>query len=156
MPNTDFQYEEFEGLLGSFHLSLLPLKNSANPEDQRDYQRAMGVLDGFAQRYSVQSPEAAVKNPRAKESWGKAHAMSIFSTVDMLNSFWHDFGVATDTKTEDGQKRYELARLILGVYDRHKIAEVEHKEIDGTQVPVRIKEWDREKSDKTLADILSA
>jgi hypothetical protein len=28
MPRTDFTYEEFEGLLGSFHLSLLPLRDS--------------------------------------------------------------------------------------------------------------------------------
>jgi len=155
MPNTDFRYEEFEGLLGSFHLSLSPLKDSARPEDQRDYQRAMKILNGFAQRYGVQSPEEATRNPRARESWGNASAMSNFSTLDMMGSFWRDFVVGADPKTEDGQERYELGRLILGVYDRHGIASVGYEAIEGQQVPVKLEDWDREKSSKTLADVLS-
>ena len=33
MPRTNFRYEEFEGLLGSCHLSLLPLRDGAKPEE---------------------------------------------------------------------------------------------------------------------------
>ena len=105
MPRTDFKYEEFEGLLGNFHLSLLPLRDSAKPEDQRDYQNAMKVLNWFAQRYGVQSPEEAVRNPRARESWGNASVMTNRSTLDMMNSFWRDFGVGAEPGTEDQKER---------------------------------------------------
>ena len=81
--------------------------------------------------------------------------MSNRSTLDMMGSFWRDFGVGADPKTEDGKERYELGRLILGVYDRHGIARVGYEAIKGQQVPVKIEDWDREKSSKTLADVLS-
>ena len=154
MPNTDFKYEEFEGLLGSFYLSLAPLRVSSKPKDQRDYQKAMKILNGFAQRYGVQSPEDAVKNPRARESWGNASVMSNWSTLDMMSSFWRDFGVGADTKTEDSHEIDELGRLILGVYDRHGIARVNYEKHQGKKVPVKL-EWNSEKSRKTLTNILT-
>jgi hypothetical protein len=155
MPRTDFRYEEFEGLLGSFHLSLLPLKDSEKPEDQRDYQKAMEVLNGFAQRYGVQSPEEAVNNPRARESWGNASVMTNWSTLDMMGSFWRDFGVGAEPGTEDQKERYELGRTILRVFDRYGIAQVGYEEHQGERLPVKVENWDREKSSKTLVDVLN-
>ena len=155
MPNTDFRYEEFEGLLGSFQMSLLPLRGSRRPEDQRDYQRAMEILNGFAQRYEVQSPEDAARNPRAREAWGNASVLSNWSMLDMMGSFWQDFGVGAEPRTQDQQERYALGRLILGVYARHGIARVGYETIEGQKVPVKVEDWDMNKSKKTLADVLS-
>ena len=153
MPRTDFRYEEFEGLLGSFQLSLRPLQRR-RLEDRAAYDRVMEILGGFAERYGVQSQWLATINQRAQASWGNASVISTWSTLDMMGSFWRDFGVGADPQTRDGQERYELGRLILGVYDRHGIARVGYEEIDGRQVPVKVEDWDREKSRKTLAEIL--
>ena len=155
MPRTDFRYEEFEGLLGSFYLSLLPLRNSPNTEDHRDYHKAMGVLTGFAQRYRIQSPEDAVQNPRARESWGNAHVMTNWSTLDRISSFWRDFQVGEEPRTEDHKELYELARTILRVIDRYGIAQVGYEEYQGERVPVKAEDWDMDKSGKTLHDILN-
>ncbi len=155
MPHTDFSYEEFEGLLGSFHLSLLPLKESKKPEDQRDYQKAMQVLNSFAQRYGVQSPEDAVKNPRARESWGNASVLSNWSLLDMMGSFWRDFGVGAEPKTLDQQERFELERTVLRVYDRYGIAQIGYEEHQGERIPVKVNDWDKVKSSRNLVDVVS-
>ncbi|MEK6899953.1 MAG: hypothetical protein AABX05_02400 [Nanoarchaeota archaeon] len=155
MPNTDFRYEEFEGLLGSFHLSLFPLRDSAKPEDQRDYQKVMEILNGFAQRYGVQSPEEAAKNPRARKYWGNAHVMKNWSTLDMMASFWKDFGVGAEPGTEDHREQYELRITILLVFDRYGIAQVGYEEHQGERLPVKVDYWNLEKSRKTLVDVLN-
>ena len=92
MPNTDFRYEEFEGLLASYALTLKPLKTTEKPEDLKDYNRAMEILNEFAQRYGIQPPEQAIKNPRTDKEWAKPDVFSNFSMLDMMGSFWRDFG----------------------------------------------------------------
>jgi len=155
MPRTNFGYEEFEGLLGSFYLSLLPLKDSAKPEDQRAYQKAMEVLTGFAQRYGVQSPKEAVKNPRARKSWGNASVMTNRSTLNMMGSFGKDFGVGAEPGTKDQKELYKLRRTILRVFDRYGIAQVSYEEHQWERLPVKVDNWDMEKSRETLVDVLN-
>lgn len=44
MPSTDFRYEEFEGLLGSFFLTLKPLRTV----DPAAFEEILVILLGFA------------------------------------------------------------------------------------------------------------
>mgnify|MGYP001596823356 CR=1 FL=1 len=93
MPNTDFQYEEFEGLLACYYLSYLHLKESSKTKDQENFKKLSEILNRIAERHSVQLPEEAVKNIRTPYDWAKPKKLSYFSVKDMLNSFYRDFGV---------------------------------------------------------------
>lgn len=155
MPNTDFKYEEFEGLLGSFYLSLLPLKDSSRPEDREDYQSAIQVLNYFAKQYEVQSPEEVVKNPRTKNDWAIAHVMPSSSTLDMVGSFIRDFGVGGEARTPDRKNVCLLGRTVLSVLGRYGVVELDYDTIDGKNVPVKCTNLDWTKGKRTLADILS-
>lgn len=155
MPRTDYRYEEFEGLLGSFHLSLLPLKDSTKPEDQRDYQKAMEVLNGFSQKYGVQSPEEAVKNPRAEEDWGNASVKTNGATIILMGSFWRDFGLGGKPGDKDQEEQCKLGRTILSVFERYGIAQVGYMEYNGEKVPAELKEWNNEKRGKTLVEVMN-
>ena len=69
MPDTDFHYEAFEGLLASFYLSLSPLREG-NEQDIADFQTATEALNKLAEGQGVQQPEAAVVQPRPTlEDW---------------------------------------------------------------------------------------
>lgn len=140
MPDTDFRYEEFEGLLGSYYLSLLPLKEGGEP-DQADFEAVVGILNGFAERHGVQLPEKAAVQPRPTiEPWGQPEVFgSCFTVVDMMGSFWRDFGVGMKNDSVDGQERLKLGRLVLGVLERHRAIEAVHEEIDGKQVAIGVK-----------------
>lgn len=154
MPTTDFRYEEFEGLLGSFHLSLLPLRDSARPEDQRDYQKAMEVLNGFSQRYGVQSPEDTVKNPRGRGSLAEASVMNNQRMLGRKWTLWRDFNIGADPATEDYEEIMKLNRIILSIFGRYNIAQINYKEYQGEKIPVKLEEWNEDQSRKTLAEIL--
>ena len=156
MPNTDFRYEEFEGLLGGVYLSLRPLATSSSEADRHDYARAKEILDDFAKRYEVQLPEDAAANHRAPEEWGNARTYTLTSLLGCLSSFWRDFGIAGDPKTFDGQRHTELGRLILQLYERHGIVQLAYGEYQGKRVPTHIVAWNDQPSryTQTLTDIL--
>ena len=111
MPNTDFQYEEFEGLIASYYLSYQHLKGSSKPKDQENFKKLTDILNRIAERHSVQIPEEAVNNVRATEDWGKPKKLSYFSVKDMLNSFYRDFGVVP-RNAEDTTDVRALAELV--------------------------------------------
>lgn len=141
MPSTDFRYEEFEGLLASFFLTLLCLKDRSG-EDGEAFQQAVEILNGFAERHNVRLPEEAAKEPRAtQEAWGQPSAFSsCFTLLDMMSSFWRDFGVGADPKTHDGMERFRLGRLLLILLDRHKAITAKFQEYEGKQVPIGVQE----------------
>lgn len=86
MPNTDFTYEEFEGLLASYYLSLLPLHNSGDARDKQEFEAVLGILNGFAERHDVQKPEDTVAHTRpTSEKWGQPKEFgSCFTLLDMM------------------------------------------------------------------------
>lgn len=141
MPNTDFYYEEFEGMLASYYMTLLCLKDREG-EDGQVFQTALEVLNGFAERHFVRFPADAAKQSRpTKESWGQPKAFdSCFTLYDMMGSFWRDFGVGADPKTEDGIERFRLGRCLIMLLHRHGAIEAKFQEHEGAQVPVGIKE----------------
>jgi hypothetical protein len=154
MPHTDLGYEEFEGLLGSYYLSVLPLKNSKNPEDKKDYETILQILNGFSERYNIQSPEDAVKNPRSKEDWGNPEVFPSFSMMDSFHSFTADFGVGNEPYTIDREDKIKLGRTILGIFERYRIAEILFQEDNGEKIPIGIKKLDIKKGFQNLADII--
>ena len=140
------------GLLGSFHLSLLPLKNSKKNKDRDDYNTAMNVLNGFATRHRIQKPEDAVINPRTNYVWAKPRPFNSNETIlEMTDSFWKDFGVGMNTESDDGLARYALGRTILRVFDRYGVANVEY--INET-TPIKLKNWNVVKARKTLDELV--
>ena len=163
MPNTDFRYEEFEGFLGSYALSLEPLRTTGKPEDLRDYKEAMKILKGFAKRHEVQIPERAITNPRTKEDWAKPNTFSNFSMIDMMGSFWRDFGVGylyegnkdnQEVKLNASEINH-LGRIILGVLERYNVASVEYQAHEEQQIPIRLKKWNKDKEFQKLVDVIS-
>lgn len=59
--------------------------------------------------------------------------------LDMMGSFWVDFGVGYDPKTEDGQERLRLGRLLLGLLHRYGAIEAEFQLIDDKKSAVKVK-----------------
>lgn len=135
MPNTDFRYEEFEGMLASYYLTLLCLKD-INGDDSKTFSEALEVLNGFAERHSVRFPEEASKEPRpTQEDWGQPHAFnSCFTLLDMMGSFWRDFGIGADPKTQDGVERFRLGRCILNLLHRHDVITARFENHEGQQI----------------------
>lgn len=146
MPRTDFTYEEFEGLLASFYLSLLPMRSSARKRDAKEFKSVVSVLNGFAKRYGVQKPKDAIAHPRPTEhKWGRAQKLEANMMLDALSSFWRDFGIGADPKSFDGQERYRLGRLLLGILHRHGALKAKFDIKRGKRVAVGIESWNREK-----------
>ena len=160
MPNTDFKYEEFEGLLADYAMSLSPLMSTGDPEDLDTYKTATSLLNGFSERHKVQSVGETMHNgSRSKEEWAQPKVHSNWSIIDLLGSFWRDFGVGYVTKEEgatkqtklDASERNKLGRLILGVFAKYGIASIAYQKHEGEKIPCKIEEW----SDlelKTLGD----
>ena len=48
MPGTDLRYEDFEGFLASFVLTLGCLQSSGRTGDLDDYRAIIEILNGFA------------------------------------------------------------------------------------------------------------
>lgn len=112
MPHTDFRYEEFEGLLGSYYLTYRHLEVSGNSEKVAAFEKLEAILKSFAVRYTIQTPLDAAKNPRAKNDWGKPKIFrSYFSAKDCLGSFYRDFGVHQNSK-EDAADVKALCELV--------------------------------------------
>lgn len=111
MPNTDFKYEEFEGLLASYYLSYLYLKESSKPKDQENFKKLLEILNRIAERHLLQLPEDAVKNIRTHHDRARPEKMSYFSVKDMLNSFYRDFGVV-QRNADDAADINLLAELV--------------------------------------------
>ena len=102
MPNTDFKYEEFEGLLGSFYISLLPLKLTKDKKDTELFNEAYEILTGFSDRHNVQRPEQAFRKPRTLEVSVAANMIrTCRGLTDLTNSFWRDFALATPYRNTD-------------------------------------------------------
>lgn len=113
MPLTDFCYEEFEGLLASFFLTAIPLRDCGSASYLARFNEIHNILNGFAERYNVQKPEDAIVNPRkTEEEWGQAKAFcSTCQALDMTRSFWCDFGVGTNSASADAAALRRLQRL---------------------------------------------
>lgn len=142
MPDNDFTYEEFEGLLGSFYLTFLCLKKG-DDEDKAAFQKVTEILNGFAESHHVRIPKEATGDPQpTEEAWGQPGEIgSCFSVLDSMSSFWRDFGLAADHgKTEEGLKQMLLGQCILGIFHKHKVVIAEFKEYEGVMVPVNILE----------------
>jgi hypothetical protein len=140
MPNTDFLYEEFENLLASFYLTLLPIKTSRRDEDKKDFELVLDILNGFAERHDLRKPEAAASSPRETQcGWGQPVVFaSCRSLRDMTGSFTHSFGIGIKGDTEDGVGRCTLARIILGVLDRNNVIIAGFEMIDGKKTATKV------------------
>ncbi len=94
MPNTDFQYEEFEGFLASYYLTYFHFSTSSKKDEVSKFVELNEILTRFALRHNVQVPKDAVENVRAKEDWGQPHKHTYyFSVKDSFRAFLSDFGL---------------------------------------------------------------
>lgn len=164
MPRTDYRYEEFEGYLGSFYITLLPLKDSMNDQDRVDFETAVQILNRFAERHGVQSPVDAVQHPRpTREDWGQPRPfVSCWTTLDAMASFWRAFSVGENPKTTDGQERKRLGQLLLGILYRHHVISAKFEQILDPQTgvmtwtPVEALEFNRDRKRLPLSEVISA
>ncbi|MDD5463564.1 MAG: hypothetical protein PHP62_00250 [Candidatus Moranbacteria bacterium] len=152
MPNTDFRYEEFEGLLASYYLTLLCLKDM-DGDDGKTFIEALEILNGFAERNNVRFPEEAAKEPRpTQEVWGQPRAFdTCFTLLDMMGSFWRDFGIGADPKTLDGIERFRLGRCVLNLLHRHDVITARFDEHEGQQIVTGVLEQKPSMFDKLEA-----
>jgi len=157
MPGTNLRYEEFEAFLASFVLTLGCLQASGRTGDADDYRVILEILNGFAERYNVQPPLVALKNPRSRRSLAKPQEFTNEELVQMINSFGRDFGVGRVYEGRqddlDAAERRRLGRILLELLDRYALADVVYRNKDGIRVPVRVKKWLSEQNRfKRLAD----
>jgi hypothetical protein len=157
MPGTDLRYEDFEGFLASYALTLRCLEKSGRTSDPEDYAEVVKILDGFAQRYRVQPPLATLRTPRSHKGSAKPQEFTNQEMIQMINSFWQDFCVGRVYPGKqfglDAVERIRLGRIILNIFDRYALADVEYVNEKGDRVPVKVKKWlARENRNKTIAD----
>jgi hypothetical protein len=145
MPGTDLRYEEFEGFLASYALTLRPLEKSGRTSDPEDYAEIIKILNGFAERYNVQPPLVTLRNPRSRRALAKPQEFTNQELIQMINSFWQDFcvgrvypGMKFDL---DASERIRLGRIILNLLDRYALADIVYANHKGERVPVRVKRW---------------
>jgi hypothetical protein len=160
MPGTDLRYEDFEGFLASYALTLRCLEKSGRTSDPEDYAEVLKILGGFAERYRVQPPLATLRTPRSHKGSAKPQEFTNQEMIQMINSFWQDFCVGRVYPGKqfdlDAAERIRLGRIILNIFDRYALADVEHVNEKGDRVPVRVKRWlARENRNKTLAESIN-
>ena len=157
MPGTDLRYEDFEGFLASYALTLRCLEKSGRTSDPEDYAEIIQILNGFAERYSVQPPLATLRNPRSRKGAAKPQEFSNQEMIQMINSFWQDFCVGRVYPGKrpdlDASERIRLGRILLGLLDRYAVADVVYVNQKGDRVPVRVKKWlARANRNKTITE----
>ncbi len=145
MPGTDLTYEDFEGFLASFHLTLSCLESSGRTSDPQDYAAVTEILNGFAERYRVQPPLQAAHKPRSRKASAKPRQFTNDEMVFMVNSFGQDFGVGRvfpgNRCDLDASERLRLGRILLSLLDRYALADIVYANEGGERVPKRIKRW---------------
>jgi hypothetical protein len=157
MPGTDLRYEDFEGFLASFALSLRCLEKSGRTSDPEDYVEVIKILNGFAERYKVQPPLITVGRPRSQKASAKPQEYTNEEMIQMINSFWQDFCVGRVYPGKqfdlDAVERIRLGRIILNIFDRYALADVIYVNEKGDRVPLKVKRWLlRENRNRTLAE----
>lgn len=140
MPRCSLTYEALENHLASYVLSLGLLKRHGG-RMRREYDTALRILNGFAERYGLYRPTYAARKPRpTKQPWAQPEVYPCgFSLVDSLSSFWRDFGIGNDPMTADGAARVKLARCILRILASYQVIEPKKQ---GGKI-VGIKSWSR-------------
>ena len=123
MPNSQSTYENLESYLAIIHLSLLPIKSS-DEKNQAAYKRAMEILDGFAERYKIQKPEDAVKNPRDKKRENIKPAQNVMSLWRIVSTI----DIPYDSPLDLSEKG-ELQSLIIGLFERYNITEAKNGQV---------------------------
>ncbi len=156
MPGTDLRYEDFEGFLASFALTLRCLEKSGRTYDSEDYAEVIKILDGFAERYNVQPPLTTLRNPRSRKGTAKPQEFTNQEMIQMIASFWQDFGVGHvypgRSLDLDAAERVRLGRILLNLFERYALADVEYVNEFGERVPVKVKKWVAlENRNKTIA-----
>jgi len=145
MPGTDLRYEDFEGFLASFALTLGCLAFSGRTGDVEDHRRIIEILGGFAERYNVPPPLVAVRSPRSKRASAQPLEFTNEEMVYMINSFGRDFNVGHVDRGGnydlDAAERRRLGRLILEILDRYALADVVYRSEGDQRVAVRVKRW---------------
>lgn len=155
MPNTDFKYEEFEGLLASYYITFLPLKGRTG-KNGKNFKTLEAILNGFAKRHLVQKPADAAAHPRkTRHAWGQpANLGTCFSAIDMLSSFWKDFGIGDDSRTVDGKEQRKLGRLIIGILHRHRVLTAEFQKVGRNALAIGIIKWNKKKRFSPLLSVI--
>jgi hypothetical protein len=157
MPHTGFRYEEFEGFLVSYHLSLLPLA-TGDEQDKKDFQAITEAINGLAERNGLQVPEVAATQLREPlEDWERPKAFNSASMlIDSSRAFYSDFGVGMELDTPDYDDRLKLGRTIYGLLDRYGVIKARFWEIDGKKTIVGIESENRDLIRKPLQEVLRA
>jgi hypothetical protein len=145
MPGTDLRYEDFEGFLASFALTLGCLEFSGRTGDVEDHRMILEILGGFAERYNVRPPLVALRSPRSKRWSAKPQEFTNEELVYMINSFGRDFNVGHVDRGGnydlDAAERRRLGRIILELLDRYALADIVYRDDGEERVPVRVKKW---------------
>ncbi len=157
MPGTDLRYEDFEGFLASYALTLRCLEKSGRTSDPEDYAEVLKILNGFAERYNVQPPLVTLRSPRSRRASARPQEFSNQEMIQMINSFGQDFGIGRiypGMKYDlDASERIRLGRILLGILDRYALADVVYVNRKGERVALRVKKWlARENRNKTLSE----
>lgn len=120
MPNTQVTYEDFENLLASFRLTLLPLKMGSR-RDRKEFRKIEAILEGFAERHSVRDPELASESPRKSPNPPGRPVTFVSSRymIGEISAFWFDCQIAKDPESEDGRKLEELRSCLYRILHRH-------------------------------------
>lgn len=142
MNNSGFTYEDFEGLLGHYELSLRLIDRSHIPEDREDLRLIRTLLNGIAERNHVRTLRDIIEFPRQTQD--PDLSPGIFSSCQTMmeitqRSFTNDFGLGRSVEHPDYLAVNQIGQILLGIMHRHRIIEANFdRRADGTPVAVNI------------------
>lgn len=99
MPNTGYQYEQFENLLASlYHVAKEEYEPTSN-----EFLEVQKVINELTNQYKLQSPKETIQNPRTNLKLVKPDYSLTIAAI-------RDFGIRPDT--EEFANIQKLERLV--------------------------------------------
>jgi hypothetical protein len=145
MKDSQYTHENFESLLLGFYLVTLPLKDNGG-DDPADFEQMKQLLNRFAYRHGVQTPEQTMQNPRSDDLINfKPEQITSQVLFDLPALIWKNFQLGMESDTIDHLERLWLEHLTLGVLHRYGVIEARFVTVNNEQIPVSIQKANYER-----------
>lgn len=146
MTKANFDYQEFESLLGLIHNTLKPLVGSEKEDDVLDFKTVKGILEGFTKRHSLMSVDKmGLKFSQTENKWRQSGEVSCIGLGGCLCSIAKDFGIGVmesdleNQGLEDVKERVKLFRVVERVLERYEGFKPENENMTLKELVVRKK-----------------
>ena len=133
-------------LIERYIASFLQLSGSKGSEDRENYSQAIDLLSAYARRHNFPSISLllGINN--------HSNPFTCFEMYNALGNLWINTNGGIELSDENTAEG--LRKILLQVFARHEIADVEYGIRDRQPFPMLMNGWDKGKMDKTLTQII--